>query len=99
MFNQKDPRRSAEEKIGYEEESLLVDAMFDILLAGGMPDEKKEQVRVLKAYKRVGETLKELTSRFADPDKDVPIEASKEAAEYLMMVDSGLRQYMKEAGI
>lgn len=74
---------------------MASDAMLELMLNSGMPEEKKGGLRCIKAAREVNDAVDAVMEAYADPEKNVPYEIAMQAAEYLGLVRVGIDQFMQ----
>lgn len=74
---------------------MASDAMLELMLNSGMPEEKKGSLRCIKAAREAHDAVDAVMEAYADPEKHVPYEIAMQAAEYLGLVRVGIDQFMQ----
>lgn len=96
LFNENIPPRMNEARKRAEAKSVVADFLLDLMLEDpNFPAERKTSLRILKAAKQIHTAIDDIIKAFADPEKEVPQKTAEQALEYLLLVHTGIKQYMQ----
>ncbi len=98
MFNSTPPRNLADKAKEAETLSSVADMLADLMLEADVPEEQKIGIRIIKAGKNVGQDIKAVIKRYADPtlpESPELFETCKQVLEYLGLVALGLKQFIE----